>query len=175
MMVVSLSDFGIGRLYPQYIFLVLIYVRDCFDPMAPSATGSIMSMKNSNDTIGNRTHIIPSFSAVPQRVSPCTVRKGLCKFVIISSGILLRMKNVLCRHFRENQNKHVFCSTTFLPNFLGVNAAGAYGWQPYHLSVPLSWNLGTLTSWNPLGHSRPVRKADNLTTSLCLCHEIWEP
>jgi hypothetical protein len=22
--------------------------------------------------------------------------------------------------------------------------------------VPLSWNLGTLTSWNPLGHSRPV-------------------
>ena len=41
-------------------------------------------------------------------------------------------------------------------NFLGVNAAGAYGWQPYHLPVPLSWNLGTLTSWNPLGHSRPV-------------------
>ena len=41
-------------------------------------------------------------------------------------------------------------------NFLGINAAGAYGWQPYHLPVPLSWNLGTLTSWNPLGHSRPV-------------------
>jgi hypothetical protein len=29
-------------------------------------------------------------------------------------------------------------------------------WQPYHLPVPLSWNLGTLPSWNPLGHSRPV-------------------
>ena len=28
--------------------------------------------------------------------------------------------------------------------------------RPYHLSVPLSRNLGTLTSWNPLGHSRPV-------------------
>ena len=41
-------------------------------------------------------------------------------------------------------------------NFLGVNAAGAYGWQTFHLPVPLSWNLGTLTSWNPLGHSRPV-------------------
>ena len=41
-------------------------------------------------------------------------------------------------------------------NFLGVNAASAYRWQPYHLPVPLSWNLGTLTSWNPLGHSRPV-------------------
>jgi len=26
----------------------------------------------------------------------------------------------------------------------------------YHYPVPLSWNLGTLISWNPLGHSRPV-------------------
>jgi len=34
--------------------------------------------------------------------------------------------------------------------------AGAWGWQPYHLPVPLSWNLGTVTSWNRLGHSRPV-------------------
>jgi hypothetical protein len=38
----------------------------------------------------------------------------------------------------------------------GVNVAGAKGWQPYHLPVLLSWNLGTLTSWDPLGHSRPV-------------------
>ena len=41
-------------------------------------------------------------------------------------------------------------------HFLGVKAAGAYGWQPYHNPVPLSCNLGTLTSWNPPGHSRPV-------------------
>ena len=26
----------------------------------------------------------------------------------------------------------------------------------YHHPVPLSRNLGTLTSWNSLGHSRPV-------------------
>jgi len=26
----------------------------------------------------------------------------------------------------------------------------------YHHPVPLSWKLGTLTSWNPLGLSRPV-------------------
>ena len=40
--------------------------------------------------------------------------------------------------------------------FLGVKAADALGWQPCQHPVPLSWNLGTLTSWNPLGHSRPV-------------------
>jgi hypothetical protein len=42
--------------------------------------------------------------------------------------------------------------------FLGVKAAGPQGWQPYHHPVPLSWNLGTLTSWNPLGNSRPVTR-----------------
>jgi len=38
----------------------------------------------------------------------------------------------------------------------GVKAVGALGWQPYHHPVPLSRNLGALTSWNPLGLSRPV-------------------
>jgi hypothetical protein len=28
----------------------------------------------------------------------------------------------------------------------------------YHNPVPLSRNLGTLTSWNPVGHSRPVMR-----------------
>jgi len=28
----------------------------------------------------------------------------------------------------------------------------------YHHPVPLSWNLGALTSWNPLGLSRPVMR-----------------
>jgi hypothetical protein len=28
--------------------------------------------------------------------------------------------------------------------------------KPYHHPVPLSRNLGTLTSWKPLGHPRPV-------------------
>jgi hypothetical protein len=40
--------------------------------------------------------------------------------------------------------------------FLGVKAAGSWDWQPHHHPVPFSCNLGTLTSWNPLGHSRPA-------------------
>ena len=42
--------------------------------------------------------------------------------------------------------------------------------------MPLSWNLGTLTSWNPLGHSRPVTGLLYLyliisltSSSSCLC------
>jgi len=50
--------------------------------------------------------------------------------------------------------------------FLGVKAAGAYGWQPYHLHVPLSRNLWTLTSWNPLGLSRPEMGL----LYICICY-----
>jgi hypothetical protein len=35
-----------------------------------SAAGRIMSMKNSNDTIGNRTRDLPACSAVPQPTAP---------------------------------------------------------------------------------------------------------
>jgi len=39
----------------------------------------------------------------------------------------------------------------FLFSFIAGNCA-----RSYHHPVPLSWNLGTLTSWNPLGLLRPV-------------------
>jgi len=39
-------------------------------PQGHSAAQKIMSMKNSNDTIGNRTHDIPGCSAVPQPTAP---------------------------------------------------------------------------------------------------------
>jgi hypothetical protein len=38
----------------------------------------------------------------------------------------------------------------------GVNAAGAYGWQPTTFICRFSRNLGASTSWNPNGLSRPV-------------------
>ena len=41
-------------------------------------------------------------------------------------------------------------------HFLGSKGGRCVRLRTYHHPVPLSWNLGTLTSWNPLGHSRPV-------------------
>jgi len=40
--------------------------------------------------------------------------------------------------------------------FLGGKSGRCVRLSTYHHPVPLSRNLGTLTSWNPLGHSRPV-------------------
>jgi hypothetical protein len=39
-------------------------------PQGHCAGGRIMSMKNSNDTIGNRTRDLPAYSAVPQQTAP---------------------------------------------------------------------------------------------------------
>jgi hypothetical protein len=33
----------------------------------------------------------------------------------------------------------------------GVKAAGAYGWQPYHLHVPIVWTSGSLNLLKPSG------------------------
>ena len=55
----------------------------------------------------------------------------------------------------------------------------------FHLHKILPIAICSLGSTQPLtemttrsiswGQRRPVRKADNLTTTLCRCHEIWEP
>ena len=70
MKVVRLSDLRTVRLYLQEIFLILISVKRLSQPEDHSAAGKIMSMKNSNDTIGNRTRDLQSCSAVPQPTAP---------------------------------------------------------------------------------------------------------
>jgi len=48
--------------------------------------------------------------------------------------------------------------------FLGIKSGRCVRLTTYHHPVPLSRNLGTLTSWNPLGHSGPVTRLTEMST-----------
>jgi hypothetical protein len=66
MKVVRLSAIRTGHLYPQEILLASISVKVPVDPRARVRLGGIMSMKNFNDTIGDRNRDPPASNAVPQ-------------------------------------------------------------------------------------------------------------
>jgi hypothetical protein len=59
-------------------------------PLGHSATGRIMSMKKSSDTIGNQTRDLPVCSAMPQPLCHC-VPHIVSRIVTVYSGILTIM------------------------------------------------------------------------------------
>jgi hypothetical protein len=64
MKVVRLSVLHIGRLYPPGNIPGTHFFNRLCCRQGHNAAGRIMTMKNSNDTIGNRTHELPACSAV---------------------------------------------------------------------------------------------------------------
>jgi hypothetical protein len=65
-----LSALRNGHLYPPGNTPSTHFGYRLSRPQGHSATGTIMSMKNSSDTIGNRTHDLPACRAVPQPTAP---------------------------------------------------------------------------------------------------------
>ena len=67
---VRLSAQRTGRLYPQGNNSGTHFCWSVSQPQGQSAAERIMSMKNSNDTIGNRTRHLSACSAMSQTTAP---------------------------------------------------------------------------------------------------------
>jgi len=66
MKVFSLSALRTGRIYPPGNIPGAYFCQKLSRPQCQSAAGRIVSMKNSNGPIGNRTRNLPACSSVPQ-------------------------------------------------------------------------------------------------------------
>jgi hypothetical protein len=74
---------------PPRNYLWFSFLLEADSPQGHSVAGRIMSMKNSNDTIGNRTRDLPACSTVPQATVPPrspyfrTVHKNIVYSVLV--------------------------------------------------------------------------------------------
>jgi hypothetical protein len=93
MKVVRLSVLRTGRLYPPGNIAGTHFCQRLSRPQGHSAAGRMISMKNSNDTIGNQTRDLPACSAVPQpTAAPAACRLDLLYFIFYSS-VYYMLKN----------------------------------------------------------------------------------
>jgi hypothetical protein len=76
MKVATFQPYAPTAFIPQELFLVLISLRGSANP-SRSAAGRNMSMKNSSDTIGNRTRDLPACTTVSQPTAPPRAPTGL--------------------------------------------------------------------------------------------------
>ena len=102
MNVVSLSALGTSRLYPPVNIPGTLFCQRLSRPYGHSAVGRIMSMKNFNDTIENRTRDLPICSAVPQPTAQCAYTIKYTYYYQHS----LTCFGVYCTIFRDNITLH---------------------------------------------------------------------
>jgi len=104
MKVVRLSAVRTGRLYPPGNIPGTHFSQRLSGPQGHSATVRIISMKNSNDTIGKRTCDLPVCCAGPQ--PPHTPWQYTCLHIYIYIYIYMGM-----RHFRYLDKRQWFSFT----------------------------------------------------------------
>jgi len=92
-MVVGLSALHTGRLHPPGNIPGTHFCLRLSRPQYHSGARRIMSMKISNDTMGNRTRDIPACSALPQPTAPPRAPHVLYSIILL---LLLCGKLIRC-------------------------------------------------------------------------------
>ena len=104
MKVVMLSGLRTGRIYPPGNFPGTHFCQRLSRPQGRSAAGRIMSMKISNNTIGNRSSDLPACSAVPQPTAPPHMQSSSLLYIIYI------MVYILCIYIYIYSNKLLDCT-----------------------------------------------------------------
>ena len=106
------------RKYSWYTFLLRLS-----QPQGHNAAGMIMSMKNSNDTTGNRTRNLPVCSTVPMPIAPPRTHT-LCVFYSNEIKYVLRLTQLSFYFIFSNANilnnniKKKLCQTEYIFYFI---------------------------------------------------------
>jgi hypothetical protein len=101
MKVVRLSALNTGCLYSHTKDSWYSFLLQADSIPGPSTARKSMSMKNSNDTIRNRTRNLPACSTVPQ---PTAIPRATCSTE--STEIYLVSKS---KFYYQSQNRHTHC------------------------------------------------------------------
>ena len=115
------------------------------------------SKKRSPDThvcLRTKPHILVE-TAMAQWLRCCATNRKVAGS--IPAGVIGFFVDI--KSFRSHYGPGVASASNrneYQEHFLGGKGGRCVRLTTYHHPVPLSRNLGILTSWNPLGHSRPV-------------------
>ena len=120
-------------------------------PQGHSATGRIMSLKNSNDTIGNRTRDLPVFSAVPQ-----PLRHPALHIYIYIINIMGAWGSVVVKAIDSR-----WCHWGFFPWFLPTKPCALRLTQPLKMSTrDFSCGKGGRCVWLTIYHPCSAERRD---------------
>jgi hypothetical protein len=141
MKLVRLSVLRTCRLYPPGNIPGTHLWSRLSQPQGHSAAGRIMSMKNSNDTIGNRTRDLPTCSAVTQ-TNCATTYPRYWELVGRNSSIWLRY-GAGVRHWTR------YCSSrNYRPSPQAITLNASFMLSPHNFSMNMERACTSKTRWN---------------------------